>query len=1039
VEIEFNILGPPELRAAGPGVMKVPPQLWNVLVSLLLTPKVAVTAETLIDRLWGDDPPTKSRHTLRTYIWRIDQVLARAQGDEADGIPLRVSRLAHGYALKIDPHVVDLSRLRAMTAHADALAESGDIRHAAELLREAEAMPRGRPLAGLQGDWIGRQRESIEEELRAVKFRRVKLDLALGRHAALLPELAVLVDEYDLNEELIAYKMLALFRGSRQADALRVYRETQARLAGQGLVPCPDLANLHLRILRHDPELAITPAYRRDGRESQPDTLPADIADFTGRIVEMRMLTKRADQPTVWVIEGSGGVGKTALSVHAGHQMRTWYPDARLFLKFRAHDQYRDPLDPADALRGLLTMLDIPVMRIPATLDGRAELWRTELAGRRALLIFDDVTGPEQIRPLLPETGDCLIIVTARQHDDGWDKAKTLSLRVLPEDDAAALFTQIAGRTAARDPEQVTRVSRLCDFLPLAIRVAASRVRSGEVANLSDLADEFSEPTDGHGPGSEVSRQVHASFELSYRRLAQGEQRFFRYLGISPCLGSTPHSAAALTNVTVTESRTMLGALADYHLLEEISPGRFGFHDLLRSFAAGRSAVEDSARDVRNGVGQLADYYLHAVIQASQVRQAPTANASMPFADTTASAAAWLESEWGNALRVAEQCARHEFKRRCADLVHALAQFLIASGHWDDALAAHLMAVQACRDHDDVPGRARSSLDLSFVYLRTGRNEEALRHADDAVKAFEVLGDQSGRAAALNRIGIINRNTGRFRNALAYHQEALDIYRTIGDSRDVARTLVNAGAVLWYLGRLEEEMGYLSHALGIYREINDLNGQAAALNNIGTVQLLKGYHRDATDSYQAARDIFCEIGGRQNLALADHNLARVQKYKGNCASAIAIYHKVHAIYRSLGDLQHQAYALADMAAVYNWDQRFHEALTHYENAASMAEKAGDRYAYTEAVCGMAEAHLGSGRISVALETYERAARLGGEIECPYQQAKAMNGIAESMLHTRGQTEARIYLQAAYDIFAQIGVPEAAITEMRLYTLDASAS
>jgi tetratricopeptide (TPR) repeat protein len=789
--------------------------------------------------------------------------------------------------------------------------------------------------------------------------------------------------------------------------------------------------------------LAITPAYRRADREPQPDTLPADTTDFTGRTDELRLLTEREHQQSLWVIEGIEGLGKTALAVHAGHQLATWYPDARLFMDFRAHDQFRDPLDPVDALRALLTMLDVPIKRIPATLGALAELWRTELAGRRALLIFDDVTGPEQIRPLLPETGASLIIVTARQHHENWDAARTLRLGVLPEDDAGALFTQIAGRAAARDPEQVTRVSRLCGFFPLAIRVAAGRVRSGAAANLPDLADELGEPTDGHGPGNEVSRQIQASFDLSYRRLPTDERRFFRYLGVSPCLDITPHAAAALAYVTVAESRAALGALAGHHLLEEVSPERFAFHDLLRSFAAARSAAEDSAKEVRNGVGRLADYYLNAVTQAGQVRQAAAmsanANGSMPFADTAAAAAAWLEAEWANALRVAEQCARHEFKRRCADLMHALGRFLIASGHWDEALGAHLTAVQACRDLNDLPGTARSSLDLSLIYLRTGRNEEAVQHADDAAKAFEVLGDHSGRAAALNHIGIINRNTARFRNAFAHHQEALDIYRAMGDSRGVARTLVHAGTVLWYLGRLQEEMRYLGQALDIYREINDLNGQAATLNNMGTVQLLKGYHRDAMYSYQAARDIFREIGGRQNLALADHNLARVQKYKGNYGSAIAIYRAVLMTYRSLGDPQHQAYALADMAAVYNCDQRFHEALALYENAASMAEKAGDRFAYAEALCGMAEAHLGSGRVSIALENYEQAARLAGEIESLYLQGKALNGKAEIVLHTRGAAEARIYLREAHDIFTQIGVPEAATIELRLHALDASAS
>jgi DNA-binding SARP family transcriptional activator len=1043
VEIEFNILGPPELRAAGRGPVTVSPQLWCVLASLLVSPNVAVPAEALIDRLWGDDPPPKARTTIRSYVWRIDRILAQAQGDVVLGDAVHVSRRAHGYALETDPHAVDLYRFRSLKGRADALAESGELREAAELLREAEAIWRGRALTGLPGDWIGRQRESLEEEHRAATFRRIELDLALGRHAALLPELAALVDEHPLNEDLTMYWMKALFRAGRQADALRAYREARTRLAHLGIEPGPELAELHQRILRHDPDLAITPAYRRAGREAQPNTLPADIADFTGRAEETRLLTEQAGsagRPALWVIEGTGGVGKTILSVHVGHQMTQRYPDAQLFLNFRAHDQYREPLDPADALRELLAMLDVPAIRIPATPRARSELWHTELACRRAVVIFDDVTGPEQIMPLLPEAGDCLIIVTSRQRHAGWGAARTLALRVLSEDDAMALFTQIAGHVSGHDPEHVARVSRLCGFLPLAIRLAASRVRSCAVANLPDLADELAEPTGGRGLISEVSQQVQTSFELSYRRLTEGERRFFRYLGIGPCLDFTPHSAAFLTEVTVAESRVALSDLADHHLLEEISPGRYGFHDLLRAFAAARSADEDSAKEIRHSVGRLADYYLRAVTHASQVRRGRGAMDTgepdeMPFTGTPDAAATWLESEWGNALRVAEHCARRELKRRCADLVHALGQFLEANGHWDDALAANLMAVHACRDLDDQSGVARSSLDLSLIYLRTGRNDAALQHAAVAAGVFGALGDQRGRADALNRIGIINRNTARFRDALAYHQEALDIYRAAGDSRGVARTLVSAGSVLWYLGRLQEEMHYLGQALDIYRESNDLNGQAAALNNMGTVQQLQGYHRDAVRCYQASRDIYCEIGGRQNLALADQNLARVQQYKGDYESALVIYRRVLSTYRSLGDPQHQAYALADIGSVYRCTNLFDEAIGHYEQAVSMAEKAGDQYACVEALCGMAEAYFGSGRVSVALENYERATRLAGEIESLYLKAKALYGIAEIVLHTKGADAARIYWREAYDIFAQIGVPEAATLEIRLHAPD----
>jgi DNA-binding SARP family transcriptional activator/tetratricopeptide (TPR) repeat protein len=1039
VEIKIKILGPPELRAAGPQGVTVSSQLWCVLVSLLIAPNRPVTADALIDRLWDDHPPAKAGTTIRSYIWRIDRVLSQMPGEVA-----HISRQAHGYALDIDPDVIDLHRFRSLKKQSDALTDSGEVHQAAELLREAEVIWRGQALDGLPGDWIGRQRDTIEEEHRIATVCRIELELMLGRHSALLAELAGQCELHPLDETLAAHRITALFRCGRQADALRVYRDTRAKLVAEGVEPTPELAQLHLRILHHDPELAITPAYRRPDRKPQPNTLPPDIEDFVGRSAEMLLLAGDTDpdsRPALLVITGMGGVGKTALAVHAGHRMTQRYPDAQLYLNFRAHDQLGDPLEPADALRDLLAMLDVPAERIPGSLAERAELWRAELAFRRAVLIFDDVTGPDQVQPLLPAAGNIKIIVTSRQLRPDWSTGQGLTLRVLPEQDAAALFTQVAGHASSREPDQAARVSRLCGYLPLAIRLAASRIRSGAVTSAPDLLDELAELTGG--PGGEIGHRLQAAFELSYRRLAPSEQRYFRYVGISPCLDTTIVSGAVLTGVTLTESRTALNALSSHHLLEETSPGRFGCHDLIRAFAATRFADEDAALERGRGISRLADYYLRAVRRASDLSHAH--RGGTPSADeenqpqSPEAATAWLESEWGNALRVAEHCARRGFKRLCADLIHALGDFLNTSGHWDDARAAHLIALQAYRGLDDLSGIGRSAFDLSFICMRTGRSEEALEYATDAARTFKILGDRPGRAGALDLIGVIHRNTARFRGALAYHLEALDIYREVGDWRGLARTLVHAGTTLWYLGRLGEEMNYLSRALDIFRENGDSRGQAIALNGIGTVHQHQGDYRNAMHSYQLSHDIFYQVGGLQSLAIANHNMARVQQCKGNHAAAITIYREVLATYRSMGDLQHQAYALIDIASVYRSTERHDEALAHYENAAFAADKVGDRYAYAEALCGIAGAHFGSGRLSAALENYERAARLAGEIESLYLKARALSGIADIVLDTEGSEAARIYWREAHDIFAQLGVPEAATVETRLHTLDAPAS
>jgi tetratricopeptide (TPR) repeat protein len=960
-------------------------------------------------------------------------------------------RQAHGYSLEIDPHAIDLHKFRSLRRQSDALADSGEIRHAATLLGEAAAVWRGTALAGLPGGWIGRMRDSLEEELRSATARRIELELALGRHTQLLAELGELCDRYPLDEVLAGHRMVALFRSGRQADALRVYREARARLVAEGIEPGPELAQLHQRILRHDPELAITPVYRRPSREPQPNTLPPDIGDFVGRSDETRVLTEDtgpSGHPVFRVVEGMGGVGKTALAVHVGFQVTQRFPDAQLYLNFRAHDGLREPLDPGDALRDLLLMLDVPTARIPGRLAERAELWRAELASRRAVIIFDDVADPDQVRALLPETGDCLIIVTTRRRHCGWGAARRLTLRVLADDDATTLFMQTAGSATADEPDHAARAARLCGCLPLAIRLAAGHLRSGAIASLPDLLDELAEPASRPGHASEMSHRIQAAFELSYRQLAVAEQRFFRYLGIGPCLSISRHSAAVLTGTTLAEAASALGSLSGHHLLEETAPGQFGFHDLIRAFAAAQFAAEDPEPELRCSVGRLANYYMRTVERANQVllgyqpvdsSRSGLEQLPLPFEDTRGAAWAWLEAEWENTVRVARYCARHEWKRRCADLIHGLGEFMENSGHWDDAATAHLMALQACRDLDDLAGVARAAFDLSLTTLRTGHNVAALQYATEAAVAFGRLGDSRGRAAALDRVGIIHRNAASFREALAHHQEAIDIYRAVNDPSGLAKALVHAGTALGSLGRQAEHMRYLSEALNIYRKNGNLRGQAITLNNIGAIQQDRGFHRDARQSYQASLDIFRRIGGKQNLALAEHNIGRLHQYKGEYKTAIAIFRAALATYRSLGDLQHQAYALTDIGSSYQDADRFDEALAHHEKAAATGEVAGDRFIYVKALCGIAEAHFGSGRLSVALEHYERAARIAGEIESLYLKAKALHGMAEIVLRTQGPDAARIYWREAHDIFAGLGVHEAAIVEIRLQSIDSAAS
>lgn len=1046
VTIEFRVLGPPEVSVSEKHSIPVSQHLWGVLASFLMTPNIPVPVDVLIDRQWGARPPEKARATMRTYVCRIGQSLKLA----AEGA-VSIRRHPGGYALEVDQEAVDLHRFRSLRRQAEAVADSGDSDHASLLLRQAYALWRGPALATLDGDWITRIREMLEEERRAIIVQRIETDLELGRHTELLGELGQLSDEFPFDEALAQHRMIALFRSGRQADALHVFREMRERLVDQGIEPGAQLAELHQLILRHDRQLAITPAYRQTAHACQPNTLPPGIDDFVGRADEMRMLTtgsQLSNSVLVHIIEGMGGVGKTALAVRAANQLIDRYPDAQLYLSFHADYAPDAELDSDDAVSRLLRMLEIPAERIPIVPRERARLWQAELLRRRVVIILDDVSCPEQIRQIVPSGGDCLIIVASRRRRADWPPHRLLTLHPLTADEAVTLITRIIGPGAEHEPGQVAKAARLCGHLPLAIRVAAGRLRNRRLSGLGELLDELAHLSSGQRNVSETGRQIISAFESCYRQLTVGQQRFFRCLGICPCSDITLDTAMALTGSALGVADSSIGALLQHHLLEHVSVDRFRFHDIIRAYAASRCAQDDSESERRYAISRLIDHYLLAMDRANQILFTPLRAAAETESgiarhaiatNDTEAARMWLESEWRNILLIARYAGRHEWKQQCADLTHALAQFLETGGYWNDALPAHSMALNVCQDLDDLARTARAAFDLSFISLRTGHHEAAEQHAVSAMTIYRSLGDRRGHAAALDRLGLIYRNSSRLRDALAHHQEAIDIYRGIGDLHGLADSVVHAGSAYGSLGRYAEETSCLNQALDLYRHVGNKRGEAITLNNLGAVQDDQGRHRDAMENYQKSLTIFQHISERQNLAIVPHNMGRILQYKGNYEDAIIIYREVLGTYRAIGDLQHQAMALDDIGSAFGYMESYSESLVHHEKAAALAEDIGDLCLHAVAVCGIADAYCGSGSYSAALEHYGRARRLAGEIESPYLKARALYGTAETLLRTRGHEAARIYWREALDIFEQLGVPEAATVELRLNGLNTSAS
>jgi DNA-binding SARP family transcriptional activator/Tfp pilus assembly protein PilF len=1032
--MELRVLGPVEMWETGKNYNLGSLKARIALTVLVLNLGTIVSSEALIDRVWDSRPPHKARESLSVYVTRLRRVLRQVPGE-----PVRVISRAQGYRLEADPELVDLYQFRRLRRQAAALASEGEFSRAALLLSEADGLWRGPALAGLPGGSIGRLRQGLEEEYRGATLERAEIWLALGRYPDLVAELRRLSDRYPADEAFAAIHMKALYLSDRQSEALAVFRETRAKLATDfGIEPGASLSGLHEQMLRADPALAAKPVAHWPAPLRVPDTLPAVTGDFIGREEELRLLTQASEGLVVSVIEGMPAVGKSSLAAEAARAIKDRYPGGRLFLGFRGHDPRNPPLDPGGALHMLLRMLDVPADRIPRTLAERSAMWRAELARRRIVAVLDDVADADQILPLLPLSGESRILVTSRSRLPSLGNATHLTLDVLPDDDAAELFTRVAG-TGDTDAGEVAAIVGLCGRLPLAIKLAARGLREGHPASLGELVDELTERSASAGERTGADPEVTAAFEVSYHRLDGDCRRFFRRLGLHPGTTITVHTAAALTGTNIGSAEALMADLLGRHLLEPAG-NAVRFHDLTRQYAIGCAAREDTDQDRRRALDRLLGYYAHTVGSASELLYPHARRPGRPTApapewpdalDTPHSATQWLEGEWRNVLSTARYAAQHERKQHCAYLIAALARFLESAGHWGEAADAHALALQACRAQHDLPGLARAALDLSLVACGTGKYPDALRYAETAAATCHSLADRRGEAEALNQVGSVHRELARFKEALAYHQEAGDLYRAAGDRRGMATTVNSRGIVCAHLGRYREAVDHFQAALQLFRQVSDRREEAKTLNNLGTLWLSQGHHQDALRAYQHVLEIFNEIGGEHNQAILYQNIGCIQHHKTQYKEALAAFRRALAIFRKMGARLSEVSTLNDMGATFIAMESYGAALEHCRQAEVMAWELGSSHERAVSLRGIAGAHLGQGHHREARDYYQRALRLAREIGHLHEEGKVLEGLAETVLQTQGEGAARIYWYQAYDLFRQLGVPEAETVRLRL--------
>jgi tetratricopeptide (TPR) repeat protein/transcriptional regulator with XRE-family HTH domain len=831
------------------------------------------------------------------------------------------------------------------------------------------------------------------------------------------------------------------------------------------------------------------------GRLVAPRQLPADTALFTGRDEELAGLLALADGAgaghgpgavVISAIDGMGGVGKTALAVHAGHRLAEHFPDGQLFLDLYGFAQDTAPREPGEALAGLLGALGVPPGQVPAQEEARAALYRERLAGTRTLVVLDNAFDEAQVRPLLPGAAGCLVLVTSRRRLKALDDAVPMPLDVLSHGEAVAVLRQ-AARTHddPADDAGWVQAAELCGRLPLALVIAGALLRTGGKAwTLARLIDRLTPRQAGDelaGYTDEV-RSLAAVFDLSYRSLPEHEQLLFRRLGLLPGSEIDAYGAAALLDADLDAADLLVQRLADHSLLIGASPGRYRVHDLIRAHASTLAARLDPEPERSTAQGRLLHYYAHTAQSASLPiarwpRPAPDGPAPAHAPDLTHSdaARAWLLAEHQNLDAAFTHASTHGLDHHAIALAAGLAEILRVGGPWTRALHVHQTAAQTAEHLGRPADHATTLTDLGRVRYITGDYPGAGDAHVRALEIYRALGNRHGEATALNDLGHVRYITGDYPGAVDAHIRALEISRTLGNRHGEANALTDLGRVRCITGDYAGAVDAHVRALEIYRALGNRHGEANALNGLGRVRYITGDYPGAGDAHTRALEISCALGDRHGEANALTDLGRVRQLTGDYPGAVDALTRALEIYRALGNRHGEASALNDLGRVRYLTGDYPGAVDALTRALEIYRVLGNRHGEASALNGLGrvryitgdypgagDAHtraleifraLGNradeawalnyyaatlaatGQHHRALALYRQALVMNRELNKPDDEAVSLEGIGEYHLATGDPAQGTAHLQQALEIYQRLGMrPDTERVQARLNSL-----
>jgi DNA-binding SARP family transcriptional activator/predicted negative regulator of RcsB-dependent stress response len=973
---KFRILGPLEISVGGERLDLGGSRQQIVIATLLLNAGRLVTTDRLLEAIYGEDLPPTSRSQAQISISSLRRVFGK---HDRTGI---ISTSSQGYIIHLEPGELDAEQFEGLVTAARRAREEHHAKEAVAMYRDALRLWRGPAFEGMESELVRAAATRLDEQRITVNEERVDLELDMGRHHELVSELSELVHEHPLRERLRGQLMLALYRCDRAAEALQVYRQTRQIMIDElGLEPGQTLQQLEHAILTSDPSLDLAEdepvviPQQQQRRRVTPSLLPTDIADFTGRVeqldeVRAHLLREDEEGPgsavPVLVIVGKGGVGKTALALHAAHRLIGHFADGQLFADLHG-SMMSQMVGPAQVLERFLRVLGVPSSQIPEGLDERAEVYRSMLAGQRVLVVLDDARAESQVRPLLPGSAHAAVIITSRTRLVGLPGAVHIELDVFDPAKSLDLLARVAGSTRIQSqPEAAAAVAAACGHLPLALRIAGARLSARPHWSVNHLLERLADETRRLDELNHGDMGIRSSISLTYDSVGEEARQLLRRLALLDTPVFSDWLGAALLDQPLAGAENLLEELVSARLIEttgtaaDVNP-HYRFHDLIRVFARERLAAEEPAAErkaaLERALGALlymaeeahiryyGGEYLRLPSDASRWRL-PERSVDPLFADPLT----WYDHERVTLVCGVRQAAHAGLVDQCWTLALTAVTLFESRAYFDDWGETHSIALEAARKTHNIAGEAAILYSIGTLHMEQQRLDEAREEFGLAAQLFRDTGDDQGVGLVIRHLAYMNRLAGQFDEAITHYEQALAIFSRTGDQVATAYVLQNLAQVRIELGQVDDAKALLSEAQRLSHGASCPRIEAQVLHRLGEAHLLAGEPAAAVGTLEAALVMTREIGDTIGLAHVLRAIGTAHIRQGN----------------------------------------LDQARTALQDALKVARSCDARLAEAHALLGLSELALASGDAAQAVVAGRQASHIFAEVGAPVYEARALD-------------------------------------------------